>query len=172
MTPPDDPIPATSPEGPELAATPGRPSLSWRDYRWPALILTTGLLILPGFVFDFTPSAPPSRRHFDRLWLGMPRSEVVALLGPPGNYDATAYSRFLDARWGGPAWSFVSRGERYWPYEVTPGDPIDVWQTKAGVILVKYDGRNRAVALHCSSPPKKVRWWGVTLWEVKEPSGS
>jgi hypothetical protein len=89
-----------------------------RKLRWAVAGLAVALVVGGVFVLWLRPDRV-TRANFDRLTSGMTRAEVVAILGPPGDYTT------------GP---ITSLGPAEYPPSVT------VWVTDEGTYWVRFDG--------------------------------
>ncbi len=106
-------------------------------------------------------SASYTGQGISRLALGMSRTEVYAILGPPGDYRAglsTDELPTIDPKWvrGMPPW---------------PGEPVFLWEFDLATVVMSFhkDGTVKTLLCHSPEPVEgsalaKLRWRAERQW--------
>jgi hypothetical protein len=122
--------------------------------------------LLLGFVIDPTQSGKIVRSNYARVGLGMPKAEVEAILGKPGDYTQPAMYWDGKALPGGAnprnLWlgSVEERGES-WGRKT-----YDIWDGDHGSIIVSYDADDRVVHVSYAYPSRRYKWFYWLLYDT------
>jgi hypothetical protein len=134
--------------------------------RW--IIVSLALvLILTGAAFVFWPRASRvTRENFQRLHGRMTRTEVEAILGPPGDYR-TGPTGAISA----PRWDYLHVFEEAESPLAEAAGAVDEWQSDSVVIRVAYGRSDAAAEASCWDHERQERglldnllWRAGHLW--------